>query len=378
MKRWVLSLVLATFSAVPAGLAFTDDASIHYAPAVQSVASKGWMRGYEDGSFQPGRLITRAEGISVLVKVRLFKQLAGQEKGKTCFEDVPETVWYAPFMCTAQEAGWIGGSTARPEDPVTLVEAAKLLSVAFDWNLQPSDPWYAAPLQALGERKALLTNLSFKGQALKREDFAELLWRIAEDKQDQPTLTVELLKDGTCQALNDEPIANVDMEQVRSTWLGWVNGARGAAGLYAYTYNPQLHRSANVWSQEAERRGNISHRRNSGDAYYDYKKVGAWFESLGLEFKNIGGITYTENIGWGPYSCSEEDCTEELEDALRSTFDFFMSEAGQAYRPHYNSVMNNGFKEMGLGIAVDERAKRYYVTVHYGTQIVSGPEGLCP
>ena len=104
--------------------------------------------------------------------------------------------------------------------------------------------------------------------------------------------------------------------------------------------------------------------------------MGAWFESLGLEFKNIGGITYTENIGWGPYSCSEEDCTEELEDALRSTFDFFMSEAGQAYRPHYNSVMNNGFKEMGLGIAVDERAKRYYVTVHYGTQIVSGPEGF--
>ena len=41
MKRWVLSLVLATFSAVPAGLAFTDDANIHYAPAVQSVASKG-------------------------------------------------------------------------------------------------------------------------------------------------------------------------------------------------------------------------------------------------------------------------------------------------------------------------------------------------
>ena len=129
--------------------------------------------GYEDGSFQPGRLITRAEGISVLVKVRLFKQLAGQEKGKLALRMCLKRFGMR-LLCTAQEAGWIGGSTARPEDPVTLVEAAKLLSVAFDWNLQPSDPWYAAPLQALGERKALLTNLSFKGQALKREDFAEL------------------------------------------------------------------------------------------------------------------------------------------------------------------------------------------------------------
>ena len=82
------------------------------------------------------------------------------------------------------------------------------------------------------------------------------------------------------------------------------------------------------------------------------------------------GVTYSENIGYGPFNCSESDCTDELIANIRSTFDFYMSEKDQSYRPHYNSVMNAYFKEIGLGITIDESQNRYYLTVHYGTELL--------
>ena len=62
---------------------------------------------------------------------------------------------------------------------------------------------------------------------------------------------------------------------------------------------------------------------------------------------------------------------------VRKAFDFYMSEKGQAYTAHYDSIMNPYFKIVGLGIAVDRSANRYYLTVHYGTEITSNPFPIC-
>ena len=100
-----------------------------------------------------------------------------------------------------------------------------------------------------------------------------------------------------------------------------------------------------------------------------------WFENLGLTFENKSRVTFTENIGLGPYSCDAEDCTDELIAMIKYSFDYYMNEVNSSYRPHYNSIMNSYFKEIGLGIAIS--SSQYYLTVHYGTAITSNPSPIC-
>lgn len=160
---------------------------------------------------------------------------------------------------------------------------------------------------------------------------------------------------------------NVDMKSVRATWLDWYNGARSAAKLAPYIYNDTLSKTALAWSETAEGRGYINHKRDGQKAYYDYKLIKKWFADHGVTFKGKGTL-FTENIGWSPYSCTKADCTQEMKKAIRYTFDFYMAEKGKKYRPHYSSVMSSDYHQIGLGISVDEVHKKLYLTVHYAVK----------
>jgi hypothetical protein len=56
--------------------------------------------------------------------------------------------------------------------------------------------------------------------------------------------------------------------------------------------------------------------------------------------------------------------------AIKSTWNFFYNERDKQYQPHYKALVHPRFKVMGIGIVVDEKAKRYYLTSHYGTEVV--------
>jgi uncharacterized protein YkwD len=167
--------------------------------------------------------------------------------------------------------------------------------------------------------------------------------------------------------------SNVDMARVRDAWFGWYNGYRAELGLAPYAQDATLDRTAGNWSYYAVKRGTIDHKRAWQAPYYDYGAIEKWFGNFGVRFENVRGKTYTENIGWGPYSCSDDDCTDELIAAIRSTFDFFMSEKGAAYRPHYNAIVSDAFANMGVSVAIDASAKRYYLTAHFATEVVDPP-----
>lgn len=174
-----------------------------------------------------------------------------------------------------------------------------------------------------------------------------------------------------CDIPSDDLPANVDLAKVRATWLDWENKERSANGLAAYTYNEDLFRTATIWAETSKQKGYIDHKRPGQTAYYDYKIIEAWFKKLGLEFKNIHSKTFTESIAWEYYSCSEADCTDKLTTAIRKGFNFFMSEKGKSYSPHYDAIINPEFTQIGLGIIIDKATGKYYLTVHYGTEISS-------
>jgi uncharacterized protein YkwD len=183
---------------------------------------------------------------------------------------------------------------------------------------------------------------------------------------------------GQCVTVNvQEPPASVDMYRVRDEWIGWYNDYRATLGLPAYAQDATLDRTAGNWSYYSVKRGTIDHKRAWQAPYYDYRAIESWFKKFDVGFKNVGGVTFTENIGWGVYSCDEDDCTDELIASIRSTFDFFLGEKDKAYRSHYNTIVNGKFTKMGLGVAVDPAKKRYYLTAHFGTELTEAPSAFC-
>lgn len=178
-----------------------------------------------------------------------------------------------------------------------------------------------------------------------------------------------------CASSEDWVTKNVDLQKVRETWLGWYNTERTKRGLPAYRIEPQLNRTAALWSARSAVKGVMEHKRDGTTAYYDYGAIKSWFQNLGLEFKNVKSMTFTENIGRGPYSCKESDCTQKLLKAIRYSFDYYLAEEGKAYRPHFNAIVNPSFQMMGFGLAV--KNGQYYLTAHFGTEIVSSPLRVC-
>lgn len=104
--------------------------------AIEYLAGTGTLEGYEDGSFQPDKTVNRAE----LMKILVVGQGIDPDPTvyQNCYPDVT-TDWYAPYVCYADEQGWVNGypdNTFLPGNVVNKVEALKMIVNAFGWTDQ--------------------------------------------------------------------------------------------------------------------------------------------------------------------------------------------------------------------------------------------------
>ena len=105
------------FSDVPAGK--------WYAVAVNTLANAGAIKGYSNGTFQPGKPITRAEFVTILTGI----YGANTSKGMP-FADVG-SAWCHDAVATAYANGWVGGyadGTFHPNQTITRAEAVTILN----------------------------------------------------------------------------------------------------------------------------------------------------------------------------------------------------------------------------------------------------------
>lgn len=373
---FVLSLLSLPAYALAAPGVFSDVPAAHgNAHAITFLKDKGVVGGYKDGSFKPDRTITRAEFVKTLIALRD----PSDQHACRVPSDVKKKDWfYAPVCLAMQEKIVQGGKDGlfHPSDNVTLADASVMLARAYGLQAKETKVWYEGAIRALAAKKAVPDDVEAPFMRLTRAQVAEMLWRLQNGVTDRAGIDVEKVLGATCSDFREEAIPKVDMQEVRRVWLGWINDARAQEGLPPYRMDKQLDRTAWTWSDRARSLGTINHKRDGQAAYYDYKRVGDWFSSLGLDFQNVKGSTYTENIGWGYFKCKKEECTGAMIDAVRSTFDFFMSEKGKANAPHYNSIVNPSFTSIGMGLTVDPGGK-YYLTTHYGTRITSDPDPIC-
>lgn len=110
---------------------FTDvSPAAWYGPQVLALTEMGALNGYEDGTFQPNRTITRGEFIGIIS--RFFTPWAGAPQ---TFTDVKEGVWFWQEINAAAERGWINGysdGTFRPNQKISRAEAAAILNRVLD------------------------------------------------------------------------------------------------------------------------------------------------------------------------------------------------------------------------------------------------------
>jgi hypothetical protein len=97
-----------------------------YAQAVNYLASRNILLGYEDGTFRPNNEITRAELTAMMS--RFFEM---DEAGANQFTDVNSTHWASTYILNAHAKGWVTGfedNTFRPNNATTRAEAVTLLN----------------------------------------------------------------------------------------------------------------------------------------------------------------------------------------------------------------------------------------------------------
>ena len=113
----------------------------YYAEAAMSLAEKGILSGYDDGSFGAEKSITRAEMVTIIC--RMSKLIEEIDTGSNTFSDV-SSHWAAGYVNAATKKNIINGyddGTFKPSENITREEFVQILTQAFGFepvrNIKP-------------------------------------------------------------------------------------------------------------------------------------------------------------------------------------------------------------------------------------------------
>ncbi|MDD4319042.1 MAG: S-layer homology domain-containing protein, partial [Candidatus Peribacteraceae bacterium] len=107
-----------------------------YQTQIESLADLGVISGNPDGTFRPTDPVNRAAMLKMLY---LMAKRTPAATAKGCFPDVQQGAWYESFVCDAAANGFVKGyvdGTFKPGRPVTHAEALKMSFAVLDIALQ--------------------------------------------------------------------------------------------------------------------------------------------------------------------------------------------------------------------------------------------------
>ena len=112
-------------TSVNANVSFTDVAAGKwYEAAVKTLAGKGVITGYPDGTFKPTKSVTRAEFCAMASRFFALKE------GAVKFTDVPATFWGYKYIASAVANGWLTDSETayHPNGAITRAEVVTIVN----------------------------------------------------------------------------------------------------------------------------------------------------------------------------------------------------------------------------------------------------------
>lgn len=201
-----LVLLVALILAVSLGFLISAEASTPfpdvpegkwYTDAVQYCYQKGYVGGYENGTFQPNKKMTRAE-----MSVIMNKMLGLKESSINTFTDVPSGKWFTEPILHCVKAGVMSGldsKTFGTTQTLTREQGAVVLAKAFgvekiSGRTSFADDatisgWAVESVKAMAT-KQLITgkgNNSFAPKdALTRAEMCQIIWAAEKRTDDNP------------------------------------------------------------------------------------------------------------------------------------------------------------------------------------------------
>lgn len=154
----VAALTMVASSVAAFAVDFPDvESTASYAQAVQELSALDVISGYDDGTFGPDKIVTRAEITKMIVDALAERSSAEASTESTKFADVSADHWAKGYINQGVANGFIAGMSDTEFDPdanVTYVQAQKMLvsAIGYETYAQAQGGWptgyktYAASL----------------------------------------------------------------------------------------------------------------------------------------------------------------------------------------------------------------------------------------
>lgn len=106
--------------------------SAWYAGYVGYLAKYDIVKGYEDNTFRPEKLVTRAEFITMTVRYYALFNVTSDYLGKTKYTDMDKNHWAYSSVCFANEKNWLcyEGDELKPDVLITRAEVVSMINKA--------------------------------------------------------------------------------------------------------------------------------------------------------------------------------------------------------------------------------------------------------
>ncbi len=198
-----LFLCIAQVSAQVPAQEFSDLPQTHsnYV-AVKFLTTEGILKGYEDGKFHAENLVNRAEAIKIIIEGN--KILTDAKTTEDVFKDVKSQDWFAKYIAKAKEIAIINGNpdgTFAPGRNVSRSEFIKMLLSANgfkkeSWENQelfndiPKGTWFTPYMNYAGQAGLLEKdekNNLYPAKQLTRGEVAEIMYLLIVIKNGKDT-----------------------------------------------------------------------------------------------------------------------------------------------------------------------------------------------
>lgn len=165
----------------------------------------------------------------------------------------------------------------------------------------------------------------------------------------------------------------IDIEKVEKAWIWFHNTERSKLWLKSFKEDSRLNNTAYEWSTIMKNKSSMNHKRYANSSFYNYNEIENWFQDRWVKCKNADWTTSTESIWKFAYYCSDDDCSDELIESIKSIFQLYMDEKWLPHpnNAHYRAIVHNYLNYIWLWISIrhtwDDRYE-YYIATHYCTE----------
>lgn len=179
MKKRLSALLAAALAVsmltLPAG-------AVSQSTALETVRALGILAGDSQGNLNLSSAVTRAEFVTMMTAASSYKDTVGSGYGVSLFKDVKSSHWASEYIRLAVEQGWMTGytdGTFRPGRTITLEEACTALLRLLGYDASSLAGSFPTAQLSKAGAVGLLDDVTAKqGQTLTRQDCVTLFYHL--------------------------------------------------------------------------------------------------------------------------------------------------------------------------------------------------------